>query len=794
MKKTIEIPIRGMTCAGCAAAVQRALSRVDGVVEASVNLLTGIATVEAEENINIQRVISIVRATGYDIGIKELYLQIPDLDPEIAKLLQEILNPENYKEIQGVIEVKTDIINKNVIVSYIPTIIDEEKILSILKKGGIKSQKQTNTFVEEEKKKEFKKLKRDLTISLLLTLPVFVGSMFYIPFLSEGYTQLLFATPVQFIIGARFHKLAFVALRHGTANMNSLISLGTNAAYFYSFIMLLFNPDGRHFYFETSTVIITLILFGRTLEEKAKAKTSEAIYKLVQMQPKRAVVVRDGREQEINIDEVLPGDIVVVKQSEKIPVDGLIVEGSASIDESMITGESIPIDKSVGEKVVGGTILLSGILKVEAKAVGKEAFLGQIIKLIQDAQTRKPPVQRLADKISAIFVPAVLAVAVLTFILWILFKGEFSMALSNSIAVLIIACPCALGLATPTAIMVATGRAAKEGILIRNIEKLEELGRIEILFSDKTGTLTEGKPEVKNTQYFKMDKGEILRLVATAEKYSEHPLAKAILKYCMKEEINSNEPEEFEITAGGGVLAWVYDSKGVKRKILVGSSKFMQKKNIALPETLSSKPSTTVYAAVDEEIKAVFFIADPVREESYEVIKELQKMGIEVILITGDSESVAKAVAEELGIKRVFAGVLPDEKAKIIRKFRVVERKNVAMIGDGINDAPALSEATVGIAMGSGTDIAIHTADITLMKGGLKGVPALIKLSKITVRIIKENLFWAFIYNIIGIPIAAGVLYLFGGPLLNPMIASLAMSLSSVSVVSNSLRLKTKEI
>ncbi|MCS7203638.1 MAG: heavy metal translocating P-type ATPase [Thermodesulfovibrio sp.] len=794
MKKTIEIPIKGMTCAGCAAAVQRALSRVDGVVEASVNLLTGIATVEAEENINIQRVISIVRATGYDIGIKELYLQIPDLDPEIAKLLQEILNPENYKETQGVIEVKTDIINKNVIVSYIPTIIDEEKILSILKKGGIKSQKQTDTFVEEEKKKEFKKLKRDLTISLLLTLPVFVGSMFYIPFLSEGYTQLLFATPVQFIIGARFHKLAFVALRHGTANMNSLISLGTNAAYFYSFMMLLFGPEERHFYFETSTVIITLILFGRTLEEKAKAKTSEAIYKLVQMQPKRAVVVRDGKEQEINIDEVLPGDIVVVKQSEKIPVDGLIVEGSASIDESMITGESVPVDKSVGEKVVGGTILLSGILKVEAKAVGKEAFLGQIIKLIQDAQTRKPPVQRLADKISAIFVPAVLAVAVLTFILWILFKGEFSIALSNSIAVLIIACPCALGLATPTAIMVATGRAAKEGILIRNIEKLEELGRIEILFSDKTGTLTEGKPEVKNTQYFKMDKSEILKLVATAEKYSEHPLAKAILKYCMKEEINSNEPEEFEITAGGGVLAWVYDSKGVKRKILVGSSKFMQKKNIALPETLSSKPSTTVYAAVDEEIKAVFFIADPVREESYEVIKELQKMGIEVILITGDSESVAKAVAEELGIKRVFAGVLPDEKAKIIRKFRVVERKNVAMIGDGINDAPALSEATVGIAMGSGTDIAIHTADITLMKGGLKGVPALIKLSKITVRIIKENLFWAFIYNIIGIPIAAGVLYLFGGPLLNPMIASLAMSLSSVSVVSNSLRLKTKEI
>ncbi len=790
MSKTIEIPIKGMTCSACAQAIQRALNRVEGVRNASVNLLTEKATIEAEDNVEINRLISIIRATGYDIGKTNLYLQLSEMDVEIERLLE-----NRVSKLEGVIELKGDTVTKSLLIEYIITLIDEEKILSTIKALGIKAKKYTDTLsAQEEKRKEFKKLKRDLIISFIFSLPVFLGSMFHLPFLQEGYVQLIFATPVQFITGMRFHKLAFIALRHGTANMNSLVSLGTNAAYFYSLFILFLNHGEAHFYFETSAVIITLILFGRTLEERAKAKTSEAIQKLIQLQPKKAVVIRNGKEQEISIEEVIVGDIVLVKQSEKIPVDGVILEGEATVDESMITGEPLPVDKSVGDKVIGGTILITGVVKIEAKAVGKEALLSQIIKLIQEAQTGKPPVQRLADKISAIFVPSVLAIATLTFALWILFDGEISMALSNSIAVLIIACPCALGLATPTAIMVATGRAAREGILIRNVEKLEEIGKIEILFSDKTGTLTQGKPEVKEAKYFQTDKEEILKISASAEKYSEHPLAKAILRHCIREGFVPTDPEAFEVVAGGGILATVYDSRGNKRKVLIGSRKLMEAKSILLPEISYLEPATTVYVAIDNEIKAIFFISDPLREESVETIKELQRMGIEVILITGDNEITAKNVGDKLGIEKYFAGVLPNEKAKIVRKLRVVERKIVAMIGDGINDAPALAEANVGIAMGSGTDIAIHTADVTLMKGGLKGVPVLIKLSKLTLQTIRENLFWAFLYNLIGIPVAAGLLYVFGGPLLNPMIASLAMSLSSVSVVSNSLRLRIRKI
>lgn len=790
MSKTFEIPIKGMTCAACAQAIQRALSRVEGVVKAEVNLLTEKATVQAEEYVDIHRLISIVRATGYDIGKTTLYLHSNELDTEIEQIVRTELS-----RVEGIVDIKADTVNKNLLIDYIPTITEEDKILSIFKIIGIKINKYTDTTsAKEEKIKHFKKLKRDLMISFLFTLPVFIGSMFNVPVLKEGIVQLLFTTPVQFLTGMRFHRLAIIALRHGTANMNSLVSLGTNAAYFYSLTMLILGSHDGHFYFETSAVIITLILFGKTLEERAKAKTSEAIERLIQIQPKKATVIREGKEKEISIEEVMIGDIVVVKQSEKIPVDGIILEGDAAVDESMITGEPIPVEKSNGEKVIGGTILLNGVIKVEAKSVGKDALLSQIIRLIQDAQTGKPPVQRLVDKVSAIFVPAVLLIAILTFTLWLIIDGELYKALSNSISVLIIACPCALGLATPTAIMVASGRAAKEGILIRNVEKLEEAGKIEILFSDKTGTLTQGKPEVREVQYFNGDKNELLKLIASAEKYSEHPLAKAIIRYCAREGIYPEEPDKFEVITGGGVSAQVIDYKGIKRNVLIGSTKFMQKKDIKLPELFMSEPFTAVYVAIDGQIKAIFLISDPLREESSETVRELHKLGVEIAIITGDSESTAKAVAEKLGIKRYFAGVLPNEKAKIIRKFRVTERKNVAMVGDGINDAPALAEATVGIAMGSGTDIAIHTADVTLMKGGLKGVPKLINMSKVTLKTIKENLFWAFIYNIIGIPVAAGVLYLFGGPLLNPMIASLAMSLSSVSVVSNSLRLRKRKI
>lgn len=790
MPKTIEIPIKGMSCSACAQAIQRAISRIDGVISASVNLLTEMATVEANDNVNIKRIVSIVRATGYDIGSVKFYIYPEYLDADIFRLISERLTG-----IDGIIDTRGDTIGKNIVIEYIPTIISENKILSLIHSFGIKATKQTDTATaEEEKVREFKRLKRDLIISILFTLPVFLGSMFHFPVLSNGFIQLIFVTPVQFLTGMRFHRLAFIALKHGTTNMNSLVSLGTNAAYFYSLFMLIFKHGDVHFYFETSAVIITLILFGRTLEERAKAKTSEALQKLIQLQPKKAFVIRDGKEQEIRTEDVVIGDIVVVRQSEKIPIDGIIVEGNGTIDESMITGEPIPVDKSIGEKVIGGTILINGVLKIEAKAVGKDSILSQIIKLIQDAQTGKPPVQRLADKISAIFVPSVLGVAIVTFILWMLFSKNVSLALSNSIAVLIISCPCALGLATPTAIMVATGRAAREGILIKHVEKLEEIGKIEVLFSDKTGTLTQGKPEVKDAKFFTEDINEVLALCATAEKYSEHPLARAILRYCVREGINPREPKKFEVISGGGISATVDDSEGIPRRILIGSSKFMQKKNISIPEIIYPEPATTVYMSVDDEIKVVFLISDPLREESMDIVREIRKLGISLIIITGDNEKTAKAIADKLGIETFFSNMLPHEKAKIIRRFRVVDRKIVAMVGDGINDAPALAEANVGIAMGSGTDIAIHTSDVTLMSSGLRGIPTLIKLSKITLKTIKENLFWAFIYNVLGIPIAAGVLFVFGGPLLNPMIASLAMSLSSVSVVSNSLRLRKRKL
>jgi len=788
MAKTIEIPIKGMTCAACAQAVSRALRKVEGVINAEVNLLTEKAKIEVTDKVDIHRLISIVRATGYDIGQTNLYLQITELDQDTARLIEEKLS-----KIEGTVDVKTDLVSKNIVLSYIPTIIDEGNILSIIKAFGIKAKKYADTLSAfEEKKKEFEKLKRDLFISFIFALPVFLGSMFHIPYLTNGFVQLILTTPVQFITGWRFHRLAFIALRHGTTNMNSLVSLGTNAAYFYSLAVLLSSSSMPHLYFETSAVIITLILFGRTLEERAKTKTSEAMKKLVQMQPKTAIVLRDGKEIEISVDEVNTGDLVLVKQSEKIPVDGIIIEGSCSVDESMITGEPIPVDKTAGDKVTGGTIVLSGVIKIEAKAVGKDSLLSQIIKLIQEAQTGKPPVQRLADKISAIFVPTVISIALLTFALWIIAGRELSMALSNAIAVLIIACPCALGLATPTAIMVATGKAASMGILLRNVEKLEEVNKIEILFTDKTGTLTQGKPEVKEVQYLDMPKEDVLKLISSAEKYSEHPLARAILRHCMREAVIVDEPLEFKVIAGGGVRAKVKDSQGIERNILIGSAKLIEKNKIPLPEIAYSDIATTVYASVDGKVEAVFYITDPLREETPETIKELKKMGIEIVILTGDNPLTARAIAEKLRIDHYFAGVLPDEKAKIVRKYRIEERKIVGMIGDGINDAPALAEANIGIAMGSGTDIAIHTADVTLIRGGIKGVPSLIKLSKVTLTTIKENLFWAFIYNVIGIPIAGGLLYLFGGPLLNPMLASLAMSLSSVSVVSNSLRLKRR--
>lgn len=789
MAKLIEIPIKGMTCAACARAVERALRKVEGVIDAEVNLLTEKARVQADEEVKVQRLIAIVRATGYDIGSVELILYSEDLDQDTARVIEQKL-----LKLEGVIKVGTDIVGKTVTLSYIPTIISESTITSYLNKSGLKVKKPIDSYSAfEEKKRELRRIRRDFLISLIFTVPVFLGAMFHLPILKEGIIQLILTTPVQFILGARFHRGALKALMHKTANMNSLVSLGTNAAYFYSLSMIVFPPQNHHLYFETSAVIITLILFGRMLEESAKNRSSEAIQRLLQIQPKRALVLRGGEEIEIPLNEVMIDDVVIVKQSEKIPVDGVIIEGVATVDESMLTGEPIPVEKGEGDRVFGGTILVSGVLKIQAKAVGENSVLSQIIKLIEEAQRGKPPMQRLADKVSAFFVPAVVTIALVTFSIWFIFLSDFSLALSNAIAVLIIACPCALGLATPTAIMVATGKAASMGILIRKVEKLEEISKIDRLYVDKTGTLTEGRPEVVEARFFKYPREETLAMAAASEKYSEHPLGKAILRYAVREGVTVEEPLSFEAITGGGIRAKVRDLNGEEREVLIGSRKLMEKNRILVPEIEEERVETTIYLALDGEVVALFWVSDTLRKETPKTVEEIKRIGVEVVILTGDNESAARAMAQSLGIDKYYAGVLPEDKAKIVRKARVEERKIVGMVGDGINDAPALAQANVGFAMGGGTDIAIHTADITLMKGGLSGVPMAIRLSKLTQRTIKENLFWAFIYNIIGIPVAAGVLYIFGGPLLNPMIASLAMSLSSVSVVSNSLRLRFKK-
>lgn len=789
MSRQIEIPIKGMTCASCARAIERALTRVEGVLHAEVNLLTERATVWGREDLDVKRLIGIVRATGYDIGLDELHLYIEELDQDLSRVID-----SNLSKLDGLVKLGTDLVQKSVYISYIPTITAEKEIILSLKKIGIKAVKHSNSSsVLENKKGELRRLKRDFLASLFLTIPVFLGSMFQIPILKEGLLQLLLTTPVQFIFGARFHIGALKSIAHRTTNMNTLVSLGTNAAYFYSLYNVLF-PQSSHFYFETSAVIVTLILLGRILEEMAKQKSSEEIGRLLSIQPKQALVLREGKEIEIPIDEVRIDDIVLVRQSEKIPVDGVIVEGDATVDESIITGEPIPVEKGIGDRVLGGAIVLEGVLKIQAKAVGEKSLLNQIIKLIREAQLGKPKMQRLADRVSAVFVPTVLVVSAITFVLWFFIGKNLSVALSNSIAVLIIACPCALGLATPTAIMVATGRAASMGILIKKVEKLEEIDRIDILFVDKTGTLTEGRPEVVEAKFYGSDVREALYLAATAERYSEHPIAKAIIRYAGREGISVQEPVSFEVIPGGGVRAKVLDFSGKEREILVGSRKFIVSRGISIPEHFEHRVETTAWVAIDGQALAVFFISDTIRKESFKAMEELREMGIDVVLLTGDNESVAQEVAQRLGIEKVFAEVLPHQKAKIVRKFRVEERKIVGMVGDGINDAASLAEANVGFAMGSGTDMAIHAADVTLMKGGISGVPLTIRLCRLTRRTIVENLFWAFIYNIIAIPVATGVLHLFGGPLLNPMLASLAMSLSSVSVVGNSLRLRIRKI
>lgn len=637
----------------------------------------------------------------------------------------------------------------------------------------------------DERDKEIKNLKNLFIVSVILTFPLLLGMFLHMAeihtILTNGYFQLAITTPVQFIVGYRFYKGAYHSLKGGGANMDVLVSLGTSAAYFYSLYNVIVGV--KEYYFESSAVIITLVLLGKMLEGIAKGRTSEAIKKLIGLQAKKAVAIRDGVEIEIPIEQVSIGDIIIVKPGEKVPVDGQIIEGVSSIDESMITGESIPVDKTTGDEVIGGTINKYGTFKFKATKIGKETVLSQIIKLVENAQTSKAPVQRLADKIASIFVPTVISIAVVTLIFWALVKGNLTQGIINAVSVLVIACPCSLGLATPTAIMVSTGRGAEMGILIKGGEYLEKVHEINAIVFDKTGTITKGEPEVTDVIGFDLEEDDILKIGLSVENKSEHPLGKAIVNKGKEKGLDIEEVQEFEAIPGRGIWAKLHEYD-----IYLGNRKLMEEKNIDISNreeeivNLEEEGKTAMLLAINGTISGIIGVADTLKENSREVIGELKNMGLEIYMITGDNVRTAKAIGKELGIVNIIADVLPENKAEKIEELKG-KGKKVAMVGDGINDAPALATANVGFALSTGTDIAMESSDITLMGGNLKGIPTAMKLSRRTMKIIKENLFWAFIYNAIGIPIAA-----LG--FLNPMLAGTAMAFSSVSVVTNSLRLK----
>jgi len=791
----VTIKIKGMSCAACSARIEKGLSKMPGVSRAQVNLALEQAVVEYDpQTVRAMDFVEKIERLGYSVVPERVEIKIQGMNcaacaSRIEKKLQRI---------DGVQEALVNLATEKAVVKYLPAVVKPEDLTAAITSIGYGAQVQTDLAEDTGQVSEPAELvqrKRLLLFSAVLSFPFLVIMLEHLfglslpEWLTAYATQLLLATPVQFIAGFPFYKGAFTALRGGSANMDVLVALGTSAAYFYSLIIGLVEHHA-HLYFEASAVLITLILLGKYLEALAKGRTSEAIRKLMGLQPKTARVIRDGKELEIDISEVVVGDLVVVRPGERIPVDGVVREGYSSVDESMLTGESVPVDKQVGDLVTGGTVNKFGSIKFEATQVGRDTVLAQIIRVVQEAQGSKAPIQRLADVVAGYFVPAVVVIALGTFALWYwgLDAGNLSRALINATAVLVIACPCAMGLATPTSIMVGTGRGAENGILIRGGEHLERAHRVNTVVLDKTGTITKGELEITDiitAEEFSDREEKIMEWAAGAEKLSEHPVAKAIVEGVLNRlpGLSLADPQEFSAVPGKGVKAVIDD-----RVILMGNRRYLQEEGInvesLLPalERLENEGKTTILMSVDKIPAAVLGVADTVKENAVEAVQELKKLGIEVWMITGDNKRTATAIAQQVGIEHVMAEVLPEDKADQIRKLREQGRV-VAMVGDGINDAPALATADVGIAMGTGTDIAMEAADITLIGGDLRSIATAVKLSKATMRNIKQNLFWAFFYNIVGIPVAAA-------GLLSPVVAGGAMALSSVFVVSNALRLK----
>lgn len=805
------LKIDGMTCAACAKTVERVSKKQPGVQEASVNFATEKLNINYdEEKIKLEDIQDAVAKAGYKLSVETTNktLKLEGMScAACAKTIEKVTGRLN-----GVVEANVNFATEKLTVSFDSSLVRTSDIKKAIEKAGYKAiEEESNVDADKEKKeKEMKSLWNRFLISAIFGAPLLIIAM--VPMLTArlnimlpdiinpmlhmkvyALLELALVLPIMYT-GRKYFIVGFRSLLRLSPNMDSLISIGTSAAFIYSLfavIEIFTGNSGYEMYFESAGVILTLITLGKYLESVTKGKTSEAIKKLMGLAPKTATIIKDNKEVEIPIDEVEAGDIVVVKPGEKMPVDGEVVEGTTSVDESMLTGESIPVEKNVGNKIIGASINKNGFIKYKATKVGKDTALAQIIKLVENAQGSKAPIARMADVISGYFVPVVIALALTSSLAWFISGKSGVFALTIFISVLVIACPCALGLATPTAIMVGTGKGAEYGVLIKSGSALETAHKIQTIVFDKTGTLTEGKPKVTDIVTEKdIDENYLLQIAAAAEKGSEHPLGEAIVKEAEERKLEFKNNENFKAIPGHGIEVDI-DGKSV----LLGNKKLMTESKVSLgnlenaADKLAEEGKTPMYIAVNGSLTGIIAVADTVKENSRKSIERLHEMGIQVAMITGDNRRTAEAIAKQVGIDKALAEVLPEDKANEVKKLQA-EGKKVAMVGDGINDAPALAQADIGIAIGSGTDVAMESADIVLMRSDLMDVPAAIQLSKKTITNIKQNLFWAFGYNTLGIPVAMGVLYLFGGPLLNPIIAALAMSFSSVSVLTNALRLK----
>ena len=810
--KQLSVGVQGMTCASCVARVERALKKVDGVQDASVNLATEKASVSYDpQKVGVPALLGAVKERGYTPVTAQASLSVEGMT--CASCVGRVERALNKTD--GVLEASVNLATEKATVTYLPDGVSLGQLKATVRQAGYKVRDEApgkdRTDAEREVREgERRKLRASLTIAAIFTVPLILLVM--LPMLIPGleaqlmrlipvqmmfYVSFVLATAVQFGPGRRFYRSGWPALRHGSPDMNTLVMLGTSAAYGYSvvatFLPQLLPAGTVHVYYEASAAIVTLILLGKYLEARAKGRTGEAIKKLMGLQAKTARIERNGEALELPLDEVIPGDVVLVRPGEKIPVDGRVVSGSSFVDASMITGEPLPVQKGEGDEVVGGTLNKTGSFRFTATKVGADTVLAQIIKMVEDAQGSKVPIQALADKVVRVFVPVVIGIALLTFGVWLAFgpSPALTFALVNAVAVLIIACPCAMGLATPTSIMVGTGKAAELGVLFRNGGALQSLQETKVIALDKTGTLTKGKPELTDFSVQPgFEKRELLRLVAAVERSSEHPIAAAIVGAAEADGLSLLTPETFDAVPGYGVEAHVEG-----KLVQVGADRYMNRLGLGTADfrdeagRLADEGKSPLYAAVDGTLAAIIAVADPLKVSTPEAIRTLHNLGLRVAMVTGDNARTAHAIARQLGIDEVLAEVLPDGKVDAVKGLQKGGRK-VAFVGDGINDAPALAQADVGLAIGTGTDIAIESADVVLMAGDLRGIPNALALSKSTITNIKQNLFWAFFYNIILIPVAAGVLFPAFGVLLSPIFAAAAMAVSSVFVLTNALRLR----